>query len=129
MIRGVVFDLDHTLFDRYGTLQKVLPTFYHHYRSRIPEELSVEAFIDRFVLLEKKYIYYGWRRQLQGCVDDGILFPIADEDFKKNHTFYSSFLLDNGRCSLPFYKPYIAKAAGYGLQDWSNHQRQSRCAI
>jgi phosphoglycolate phosphatase-like HAD superfamily hydrolase len=25
MIRGVVFDLDHTLFDRYGTLQKVLP--------------------------------------------------------------------------------------------------------
>lgn len=81
MIRGVVFDLDHTLFDRYSTLKKVLPTFYAHYRSRIPEELSSGAFIDRFILMEKKYIHFGWRRMLQACVEDGILFPIADEDF------------------------------------------------
>ncbi len=83
MIRGVVFDLDHTLFDRYATLKKVLPNFYNHYRRKIPETLSVSDFIDRFILFEKRYIYFGWRKQLQACIDDGILHSIADEEFSE----------------------------------------------
>ncbi len=130
MIRGVVFDLDHTLFDRYGTLQKVLPTFYNHYRSRIPEDLSVEAFIDRFVLLEKKYIYYGWRRQFQGCVEDGILFPIADEDFKEiiHFILHSCWTMD--AVPYPFTAPTLQKLRdmGYkiGLITNGSHDVQSK---
>lgn len=130
MIRGVVFDLDHTLFDRYGTLQKVLPTFYDHYRGRIPEDLSVETFIDRFVYLEKKYIYYGWRRLLQGCVEDGILLPIADDDFKEiiHFILHSCWTID--AVSYPFTAPTLQKLRdmGYkiGLITNGGHNVQSK---
>lgn len=81
MIRGVVFDLDHTLFDRYATLKKVLPTFYSNYRSDIPTELSLEEFIERFILLEKRYIHLGWRRLMRACAEDGIFSSLPDDAY------------------------------------------------
>ena len=60
MIRGVVFDLDHTLFDRYGTLRAVLPEMYRRMRESIPENLSQENFIEGLKKLEKQHIYHGW---------------------------------------------------------------------
>ena len=78
MIRGVVFDLDHTLFDRYGTLRKVLPNFFAFFRKNIPVELTVESFIAQFITLEKKYVHLGWKRLLQACVEDGIFLSYSD---------------------------------------------------
>ena len=116
MIRGVVFDLDHTLFDRYGTLRNVLPTFYGHYRSRIPEDLSLEAFIERFILLEKRYIHFGWRKMLQACVEDGILFSIADEDFNKiiHYILHSCWTMD--AVPYPFTAPTLRKLRDMGYK-------------
>ncbi len=96
MIRGVVFDLDHTLFDRYSTLRNVLPTFYTHYRKNIPEDLSAEAFIDRFILLEKEYVYFGWKRLIRACVDDGILIGLSEEDFSEviHYILHSCWTMD-----------------------------------
>lgn len=116
MIRGIVFDLDHTLFDRYGTLRSVLPTFYAHYRSKIPENLSCEAFIERFILLEKKYIYFGWQRLLQACVEDGVLFSIADEDFSQiiHFILHSCWTMD--AVPYSFTQPTLQKLRDMGYK-------------
>ena len=57
MIRGVVFDLDHTLFNRYSTLRKVLPSFYALFRDNIPADVPVESFVERFIPLEKNMTF------------------------------------------------------------------------
>lgn len=130
MIHGVVFDLDHTLFDRYGTLRKVLPTFYCHYRSRIPEELPLETFIDRFIHSEKRYIHFGWRKTLQACVEDGILFPIADEDFSEiiHFILHSCWTMD--AVPYPFTIPTLLKLRDMGCKIGiitnGGHEVQSR---
>lgn len=83
MIRGVVFDLDHTLFDRYATIRSTFPDLYAHFRDKIPEELSAEEFIERLIPIEKKYIHHGWYKVLEVCVEEGILAPLTAEEQKE----------------------------------------------
>lgn len=115
MIRGVVFDLDHTLFDRYGTLEKVLPRFCALYRDNIPAGLSVESFIERFILLEKKHIHLGWNKFLQACVEDGILLSYAD-DFRKETIDF--IFHEFGEVAVPysFTAPTLTKLRNSGLK-------------
>ena len=49
MIKGIVFDLDHTLFDRYGTLRAVLPHMYKGLRHWINENISCEEFVEEVI--------------------------------------------------------------------------------
>lgn len=72
MIKGVVFDLDHTLFDRYGTLRAVLPEMYSRMRDSIPENLSQEDFIEGLIAGEKQHIYHGWDYTADRLVEMGI---------------------------------------------------------
>ena len=115
MIRGVVFDLDPTLFDRYGTLEKVLPRFCALYRDNIPAGLSVESFIERFILLEKKYIHLGWNKLLQACVEDGILLSYTD-DFRKETIDF--IFHEFGEVAVPysFTAPTLTKLRNSGLK-------------
>ena len=130
MIRGIVFDLDHTLFDRYGTLRKVLPTFYSHYRANIPEKLSVITFIDRFIILEKRHVYSGWKRLIQACVDDGILIGLSEEDFGEviHFILHSCWTMD--AVPYPFTGPTLSKLRdmGYkiGIITNGSHEIQAR---
>lgn len=72
MIKGVVFDLDHTLFDRYATLRTVLPEMYKRMGNSIPKNLSLEDFIEGFIAVEKQHIYYGWGYTGDRLVEQGI---------------------------------------------------------
>lgn len=116
MIRGVVFDLDHTLFDRYATLKKVLPTFYHQYRSKIPAEMSVDAFIDRFILAEKRYIHFGWRKQIEACIEDGILISVAEEEYSEiiHFILHSCWTMD--AVPYPFTESMLLKLRNMGCK-------------
>ena len=116
MIRGVVFDLDHTLFDRYGTLRKVLPIFYSHYRSNIPEDLSEDVFIERFILLEKKYIHFGWLKMLQCCVEDGILVAVAENAYGEIAHFILHSCWTADAVPYPFAEPALQKLREMGYK-------------
>ncbi len=72
MIKGVVFDLDHTLFDRYATLRAVLPEMYKRMRDKIPEALSCEEFIEGLIEGEKQHIYEGWGYTAEKLIEQGI---------------------------------------------------------
>ena len=56
MIKGAIFDLDHTLFDRYATLRAALPAMFREMRTKIPETLSEGDFVEKLIALEKLHI-------------------------------------------------------------------------
>ena len=59
-MKAVAFDLDHTLYDRYGTLRSIAYLLKHHYRDRLNPELSAAQLGDLLVEMDKAYIYDGW---------------------------------------------------------------------
>lgn len=85
MIKGAVFDLDHTLFDRYKTLEKVIPMFREHFE--ISKDVSDEYFLKEFIWADKHYVHRGWEEILAHLVSCGIFktAPSIEE--------YTEFLL------------------------------------
>ncbi|MBQ2265801.1 MAG: HAD hydrolase-like protein, partial [Clostridia bacterium] len=80
MFRAIVFDLDHTLFDRYATIRKTFIAFYNQYRDRIPQELSYEEFVEKVIEVEKVYIYYGWHTVIKELANHGLMTPMTEEE-------------------------------------------------
>lgn len=72
MIKGVVFDLDHTLFDRYATLRASLPVMYEKMRDKIPADLSEKDFIEKLIAVEKLHIYRGWVYLTKFLIEEGV---------------------------------------------------------
>ncbi len=81
-IKAVVFDLDHTLFDRYATIRAISADFAKHFEGR----LNVCA--DRIAKLlcdgDSAYIYYGWKRIFEYLCDMGAFSsPPAYEEYRE----------------------------------------------
>lgn len=58
MIKGIVFDLDHTLFDRYATLTKIAPYFCSYFD--VAEGMTPEVFAPIWIEADKNYVCFGW---------------------------------------------------------------------
>ncbi len=116
MIRGVIFDLDHTLFDRYATLKKVMPEFYRHYREKIPQSLSVEEFIDRLISVEKKHIHYGWVNVIKTCAEEGIFSPVTDEEAMEAVRYIINNCWPIAAVKYPFTNPMLIKLRQQGYK-------------
>ena len=86
MIKGAVFDLDHTLFDRYETLKKVAPMFRTRYE--IPEGITDEFIAENISWADRQYVHHGWREIYKHLVNNGV--------FKTPPTFeeYTEFILE-----------------------------------
>ncbi len=114
MIKGVIFDLDHTLFDRYATLRTVLPEMYKRMRDSIPENLSLEDFIDRFIEVEKQHIYNGWTYTGERLVEQGVFVEgTKGQDVWKCLFTYCWPL---AAVKYPFTEPMLEKLREMGLK-------------
>lgn len=58
MIKAVVFDLDHTLFDRYETLRLIVPMFREKFR--LNPDITDEYFAKELIWADKNYVHRGW---------------------------------------------------------------------
>lgn len=58
MIKAAVFDLDHTLFDRYATIKKVIPQL--RKLVSVPENISDEFFCEQLCYADKQFVHHGW---------------------------------------------------------------------
>ncbi len=67
---GVVFDLDHTLFDRYATLKALTPDFCRLFDDVIAVDESKAA--EMLIECDKKYIYYGWSKIFEVLCQNGM---------------------------------------------------------
>lgn len=72
MIKGIIFDLDHTLFDRYATLRAVAKTV----AERLPTDtkLGIEEIADIMIESDKRRIHRGWEALEEYVVESTGLF-------------------------------------------------------
>lgn len=80
MYKGIVFDLDHTLFDRYATLRAVLPVMYAELRGNIAERISEGEFIDAVIAADRSDIHHGWRHVIRLLRSRGVFTADTEED-------------------------------------------------
>lgn len=59
MIKAVVFDLDHTLFDRHGTLKAVAKNFYKEFQMNL--RMSEEEVVEKWIYADDNFVYIGWQ--------------------------------------------------------------------
>lgn len=90
MIKAVIFDLDHTLYDRYATLTELAKVI----RSKLPVNPSLsDSEIARIMVeTDRQYIHIGWDAVLHHIVNETELF------FNKiNGSDYLEFIMDGFR--------------------------------
>lgn len=77
MIKAAVFDLDHTLFDRYGTIKKISPDIIAGFD--IADGITAEIFAEELSDADKQYVHKGWRYIYAHLIEKNI--------FKTNPTY------------------------------------------
>lgn len=77
MIRGVVFDLDNTLFDRRATLRLVFPHLLNAIRSAnaLPDGVTADALAKAWYDADRRLCMYGWPVIYRHLLDNGFLLP------------------------------------------------------
>ena len=78
MIKAVVFDLDHTLFDRYATINKLVPQLRKHFD--LADGITDEFFIQELSYADKHFVHKGWRGIYNYLVEKGIFKTIPSFD-------------------------------------------------
>lgn len=85
MIKAAVFDLDHTLFDRYATIRKIINTVSYDilpFRS----DIDREKLADIFEYCDRHFVHHGWSKMYDEFFSRGILKDgIKRENFFTNH--------------------------------------------
>ena len=109
-IKGAVFDLDHTLFDRYATLTEVMKEFVVHFD--ISENYDLEKATQLIIYADKNFNNLGWKTVLSYMAQQGLFntVPSIEE--------YSAFVLGEFKktaVEYPFAKPALTslKESGY----------------
>lgn len=95
MIKGVVFDLDHTLFDRYATLTRIAPYFCSYFDVR--DGVTAETLAPLWCEADRQCVHLGW----QAVID----YLARREVFRTVPTLsvYSKFVLGMfRRIAVPF---------------------------
>ena len=85
MIRGVVFDLDHTLSDRYGTICEIAKNLRGTFR--IAEGVDAAHLTKTWIELDKRYVHFGFQKVYTAFASSGLFAepcPTVD-DFVKFH--------------------------------------------
>ena len=87
IIKAVIFDLDHTLFDRHGTLREVARQFRRSFRVR--EGVTDEEIARLWCYADDHFVYDGWKYVLAYLVENGVFEepPLYDA--------YCSFVYEN----------------------------------
>lgn len=112
MIKAVIFDLDHTLFDRYATLRLAAKKI----REKLPvsDSLSDEETAEIMINADKKFIHFGWDAVERHIVQSTPLFreKIADKAYFSFVTdFFSSVAVP-----YPFVNPMLLTLRERGVK-------------
>lgn len=87
MIKAVIFDLDHTLFDRHGTLAAIVPAL--RGRFEVSDALSDAQIAEFWAYADDSYVYDGWRYIFDYLCENGV-FTVLPEFAE-----YRAFIFEN----------------------------------
>ncbi len=86
-LKAVIFDLDHTLFDRHGTLREVAKQF--RYAFRVKEGVTDEEIARLWCYADDHFVYDGWKYVLAYLSENGVFEETPPYDR------YRSFVYEN----------------------------------
>lgn len=114
-IDGVVFDLDHTLFDRYESIKLCTPEIYEKFKCLFHPEYTLEKFTELFIETDKLKIHYGWDAVFDRYIEKGLILPGIDFPRKE---FLSSIFEVYKKFSVkyPFAKDVLKKLKNMNLK-------------
>ena len=83
MIKAAVFDLDHTLFDRYGTIKAIAPDIIAGFD--IADGITAEIFTEELSYADKQFVHKGWRN-IHAYLVNKKMFKVAPtyDEYAKN---------------------------------------------
>lgn len=70
MIKAVIFDLDHTLFDRHGTLKSLVPRLREEFS--VNEKMSDSEIGEIWCYVDDHFVYSGWETVLAQLSEKGV---------------------------------------------------------
>lgn len=104
--KGIVFDLDHTLFDRYGTYRALGEQFYQSFKPYFPANLTREQAVTLWCKADKEKVHLGWSQMLAYGKELGLFVNPPDTDTYRNVIFP---LFCTVAVPFPFTKPTLTK--------------------
>lgn len=111
MIKAVIFDLDHTLFDRHGTLMSLVPKLREEFS--VNENMSDAAIGEIWCYADDHFVYYGWERILAYLSEKGV-FNVTPSFSEYSAFIYKHFAVT----AVPFPEtvPMLERLHGMGLK-------------
>ena len=80
MLKAILFDLDHTLYDREASLQRMMPDFWDKVREYINDGVSFERFKELMIEAEHLHNYHTWKDRLEYMDSHGALKKYPDQE-------------------------------------------------
>lgn len=111
MIKAAIFDLDHTLFDRYETLKKVVPFF--RQRFKIADNITDEFIYENLSWADKHFVHIGWTDIFGHLCSKGVFADIPE------YQEYEDFVISKFKeiaVSFPFTIPTLNEIKDMGLK-------------
>lgn len=124
MIKAIVFDLDHTLFDRYATMKLVVPSFKDGFC--LNPGITDRFIYDELSYADKQYVHKGWENIYKHLCEKGIfkVEPGYDEYVKYVISQFRKYAV-----IYPFTKSVLSeiRSQGFkiGLITNGDHQTQT----
>ncbi len=125
MIKGIVFDMDHTLFDRYGTIAAVSEDFFKHFAHCVSNKYTPKTFAELLTRVDKLYAYISWERIFAELVANGVF--VTPPEFEEYRVFLTNAFMKTS-VEFEFTKPMLVRLRekGYklGIITNGNHDIQ-----
>lgn len=127
MIKAISFDLDHTLYNRDATWEKILPRFMTRFKKELTEKLSSRQILNALRTSDKNATYNetSWKGMYEELIDEGILKGrVQYEDFydfiylffSPSIVLYPDTLITLAWCKENGYRPSIITNGHVSLQ-------------
>ncbi|MBR4443009.1 MAG: HAD family hydrolase [Clostridia bacterium] len=113
MIKGVVFDLDHTLYDRDASSRAAMSRFFDEYPEYVVPGVSRAQAQEAVVGAEHACIYGGWRAVAARLRDTGILQGDFTARFIVDY-FQTQYAENMAR--FPFVRPALERLQRMGMK-------------
>lgn len=111
MIKAAIFDLDHTLFDRYATLRLVANCFREELK--IAPGITDDYIAEQLIWADKQYVCLGWAHIHRHLIDCGIF---AEEPTYKEYCDFVFGCFRRMAVPFDFTKPMLKELRDMGIK-------------